>query len=100
MFQWVGNSVILTMWGKVDRGLKPRLVESIVNSLNIWLNGLTGEEVILGGHIEFLENENPVTDLMAGIAHFHIYMTPPSPAKELEFVLEYDISYLQTLFGA
>lgn len=100
MFQWVGNSVILTMWSKVDRGLKPRLVESITNSLNIWLNGLTGEEVILGGRIEFLEKENPVTDLMAGIAHFHIYMTPPSPAKELEFVLEYDISYLQTLFGA
>jgi len=98
MFQWVGNSVILSMWSKVDRGLKPRLVESVVQSLNIWLNGLTAEEVILGGRIEFLEEENPVTDLMAGIAHFHIYLTPPSPAKELDFVLEYDISYLETLF--
>ena len=98
MFQWVGNSVILSMWSKVDRGLKPRLVESVVQSLNIWLNGLTAEEVILGGRIEFLEEENPVTDLMAGIAHFHISLTPPSPAKELDFVLEYDISYLETLF--
>lgn len=100
MFQWVGNSVILSMWGKVDRGLKPRLVESVVQSLNIWLNGLTADEVILGGRIEFLEEENPVTDLMAGIAHFHIYLTPPSPAKELDFVLEYDVSYLETLFAA
>lgn len=98
MFSWVGNSIILSMWNKVDRGLKPRLVESVVQSLNIWLNGLTAEEVILGGRIEFLEEENPVTDLMAGIAHFHIYLTPPSPAKELDFVLEYDISYLETLF--
>lgn len=48
MFQWVGNSVILSMWSKVDRGLKPRLVESVVQSLNIWLNGLTADEVILG----------------------------------------------------
>lgn len=100
MFQWVGNSVILSMWSKVDRGLKPRLVESVVQSLNIWLNGLTADEVILGGRIEFLEEENPVTDLMAGIAHFHIYITPPSPAKELDFVLEYDVSYLETLFAA
>ena len=98
MFQWVGNSVILSMWSKVDRGLKPRLVESVVQSLNIWLNGLTADEVILGGRIEFLEEENPTTDLMAGIAHFHIYITPPSPAKELDFVLEYDVSYLETLF--
>ncbi len=100
MFSWVGNSVILSMWSKVDRGLKPRLVESVVQSLNIWLNGLTADEVILGGRIEFLEEENPVTDLMAGIAHFHIYLTPPSPAKELDFVLEYDVSYLETLFAA
>lgn len=100
MFQWVGNSVILSMWSKVDRGLKPRLVESVVQSLNIWLNGLTADEVILGGRIEFLEEENPTTDLMAGIAHFHIYLTPPSPAKELDFVLEYDVSYLETLFAA
>ena len=100
MFQWVGNSVILSMWSKVDRGLKPRLVESVVQSLNIWLNGLTADEVILGGRIEFLEEENPTTDLMAGIAHFHIYITPPSPAKELDFVLEYDVSYLETLFAA
>lgn len=100
MFQWVGNSVILSMWSKVDRGLKPRLVESVVQSLNIWLNGLTADEVILGGRIEFLKEENPTTDLMAGIAHFHIYLTPPSPAKELDFVLEYDVSYLETLFAA
>lgn len=100
MFAWVGNSVILSMWSKVDRGLKPRLVESVVQSLNIWLNGLTADEVILGGRIEFLEEENPITDLMAGIAHFHIYITPPSPAKELDFVLEYDVSYLETLFAA
>lgn len=99
MFQWVGNSVILSMWSKVDRGLKPRLVESVVQSINIWLNGLMADEVILGGRIEFLEEENPVTDLMAGIAHFHIYLTPPSPAKELDFVLEYDVSYLETLFS-
>lgn len=98
MFDWVGNSVILSVWSKVDRRLNRRLIESIVDGLNIWLNGLMADEIIIGGRIEFLEEENSDTDLMAGKAKFHIYLTPPSPAKELDFVLEYDISYLENLF--
>lgn len=100
MFGWVANAVILSMWNKVDRKLNRRLVESVVQTLNLWLNGLTAEEKILGGRIEFLEEENSNTDLMAGKAKFHIYLTPPSPAKELDFVLEYDVSYLENLFAA
>lgn len=100
MFSWVGNSVILSVWSKVDRRLNRRLIESVVDSLNIWLNGLMADEIILGGRIEFLEEENTETDLMAGKARFHIYLTPSSPAKELDFVLEYDVSYLENLFAA
>ena len=100
MFGWVANTVILSMWKKVDRKMNKRLIESVVQSLNIWLNGLMAEEKVLGGRIEFLEEENTETDLMKGVAHFHIYLTPPSPAKELDFVLEYDISYLESLFSA
>lgn len=100
MFDWVGNSVILSVWNKVDRRLNRRLIESVVDSLNIWLNGLMADEVIIGGRIEFLEEENSDTDLMAGKAKFHICLTPSSPAKELDFVLEYDVSYLENLFVA
>ena len=98
MFGWVGNSVILSVWSKVDRRLNKRLIESVVDSLNIWLNGLMADEVVLGGRIEFLEQENIESDLMAGKARFHIYLTPSSPAKVLDFVLEYDVSYLENLF--
>lgn len=98
MFGWVANTTILSVWDKVDRALKPRLIESVTQTLNLWLNGLMAEGKILGGRIEFNEEENTETDFMAGIAHFHIYLTPPSPAKELDFVLEYDVSYLSALF--
>ena len=57
------------------------------------------EEKILGGRVEFLEEENTTTDLLSGKAKFHIYLTPPSPAKELDFVLEYDVSYLENIFA-
>lgn len=36
---------------------------------------------------------------MDGIVRWHIYLTPPSPARELEFTLEYDPDYLNTLFA-
>lgn len=99
MFGWVANSVILSMWSKVDKKLNKRLIESVTQSINIWLNGLMAEEKILGGRVEFLEEENTTADLLAGKAKFHIYLTPPSPAKELDFVLEYDVSYLENIFA-
>lgn len=97
MFKWVANSVVLSTWNKVDRRLNKRLLESITQSLNQWLNGLMSEEKILGGRVEFLRDENQDIDLMAGKATFHIYITPQSPAQEFSFLLEYDTRYLSGL---
>ena len=100
MFDWVGNSLINTFWGQIDRPMTRILVDSIVNSANIWMNGLTGSGYILGGRVEMIEAENSVTDLMAGIVKLHIYITPPSPAQEIDFTLEYDVNYVQEALGA
>lgn len=99
MFGWVSNSVILTYWSKIDKKLNRRLIDSIVDSLNIWLNGLTSEEKLLGARVEFREEENNTAALMAGKAVFHIFMTPASPAQEIEFVLEYDVDYVTAAFA-
>lgn len=100
MFAWVGNSVILTYWNKVDDNMTPRFVDSIVDSINIWLNGLTSEGKILGGRVEFRAEDNNLVDIMSGKAKFHIYLTPPSPAREIEFLLEYDTNYVLAAFAA
>ena len=55
---------------------------------------------MLGGRVEFREEENPVTSLMAGKATFHIFLTPPSPMRECEFVLEYDVEYVSAALTA
>lgn len=99
MFNWVGNSLILTFWQRLDAPLNRRQIDTIVDSANIWLNGLVAQGQLLGARVEFLEDENPQTDLMDGIARFHVFMTPPSPNREIDFVLEYDPSYLDGLFG-
>jgi len=99
MFAWIGNTLVQTYWQRVDFPLNRRQVDTIVDSVNIWLNGLAARQYILGGRIEFSADENPPTDLMDGIARFHVYVTPPSPNREIDFVLEYDVNYLSTLFA-
>ncbi|WP_375104056.1 phage tail sheath family protein [Paenibacillus sp. RS8] len=99
MFNWIGNSIILTYMQKVDDPMNKRLITTITDSLNIWLNGLTSSGALLGGRVEFNDSENPVTDLMAGKLTFHLHITPPGPAQEISFLLEYDTSYLTALFA-
>ena len=54
---------------------------------------------LLGGRVEFREDENTTTDLMDGKLYFHVYMTPPAAARDIEFVQEYDPEYISTLFA-
>lgn len=97
-FKWCAKSFILSYWAQIDKKITPRFVETIVDSFNIYLNNLTAQGKILGGRIEFTQAENSNADLMAGKIKFHVYLTPPSAAKEIEAVFEYDVSYLETLF--
>lgn len=99
MFDWQGNTFILTYWQKIDKPTNRVLIGTLINSENIRLNGLAARGYILGGRMEFRTDENPTTDLMNGIIRFHTYITPPAPAEQIEDTLEYDPSYLQTLFG-
>jgi len=94
MFDWVGNTIIRTFWVKLDDPMNRRLIDTILDTCNIWLNGLVGSGYLLGARAAYLEDENSLTDLMAGILHFHIYITPPSPMQECDFTLEYDVNYL------
>lgn len=101
MFNWVGNTILLTYFQKTDRPLIKRNIETIVDSLNIWLNGLARQEYLIGHpQVTFREEDNPVTDLIAGIVRFHIRITPPPSMRELEFILEFDVEQMQTLFAS
>ncbi|MFJ1230861.1 phage tail sheath family protein [Yersinia proxima] len=100
MFNWVLNTLIETYWSKIDDPTNKRLIQSVITSANIWLNGLTANENIAGGRVVFIERENAVTDLMDGILRFHVFLTPFSPAREIDFVMEYDSNYLNNLFSS
>jgi len=98
MFDWIGNTIVTTYWNSVDMPITKRRINTIVDSVNIWLNGLASQEYILGGRIVPEDDDNAATDLIDGILRFHLYITPPTPAREIDFILEYDPDYLSTLF--
>ncbi len=99
MFDWQYQTFILTYWQKVDQPLTRRLVKTVVDSEQIRLNGLTARGYLLGASVQFLEDENPLTDLLNGIFRVHSYITPPVPAEQIEDTLEYDVNNFQALFN-
>ena len=100
MFDFIGNTLIRTFWSKLDKPMTPALRDSILQTCNIWLGGLTGGGYLYGARAEMLAEENPLTSLLDGIITLHIYNAPPVPAQEIDFILEYDVSYMETALAA
>ena len=99
VFSRVSNTLISSFFWRIDALVNKRLVQSIINSVNIWLNALSATEKLLGGRVEFLEEENSVSELINGHITFHLFFAPPSPAEHIDFKLELDTNYFSTLFS-
>lgn len=98
MHNWISNSIILTTWAKVDDPTNRSLIDSVVDSLNIWLNGLTARGALIGGRVEFKQEQNPITDLLNGTVRFSVSIAEPTPGENLEFIVEFDANYYNSLF--
>lgn len=99
MFNWHAQTFIQTYWAKVDKPINKRLIQTVVDSENIRLNSYVAQGILLGARVEFQEDENPTTNLLDGKIKFHTYFTPPTPAREIENVIEYDPDYFSSLFS-
>ncbi len=95
MFDFIGNTLIRTFWNKLDKPMTTALRDSILLTCNYWLSGLVGSGYLYGARCEMLADENPLTSLLDGIITLHVYNAPPVPAQEIDFVLEYDVSYME-----
>jgi phage tail sheath protein FI len=98
MFNYITNTIIITCQSRIDMPIRKILVDDIVTSLNSRLNGLQSAGQIAGGRVEFLAGDNPNSSLLAGIIKFRVYFCPFPPAKDIEFTIEYDPSYLDSVF--
>ncbi len=99
-FTWAGNSFILTYFQKVDSPLNKRLVQDIVDSTNITGNGYVARGFCAAYRIAYLEDENPTTSLLNGVVTFHQYLSPYTPAEDIECILEFDPNALSSAINA
>jgi len=95
---WIANTIILTTWSKVDAPITRRLIDSICDTMNMWFNGLESRGVIIGGRVVFKKENNPTPDLINGKIRFNYYVAAPTPAEDIENILEFDPTYYNNLF--
>lgn len=94
MFNWQGNTFILTYFDKVDDPMNFVLIENIVDSENIRCAAYAPTHWA-GASIEYLEADNPITDILAGKMTFRQHIAPYTPAETINNILNYDTSMLQ-----
>jgi hypothetical protein len=87
---WAANTFILTYFARVDSPANPRLIEAIVDSENVRGNGFVARGVCARYEIEFNDSENTTADLLDGKLTFHQYITPYTPAEDIEDIIEFD----------
>ena len=98
MVNFICSAFIQNYISELDVPINRRFLESVLQSANIYLSSLVAKGALLGGRLEFNEEDNTTTDLMSGALHFRLYVTPPSPAESMTFELEIDTSYYSALF--
>lgn len=99
MFNWWGNSFILTYFQEVDDPANLRLIDRIVDTENIRANGFKGKQQIADAKITFTAADNPITDILGGKIQFKQKLTTYTPAKEIVNTLEFDPTALQKALG-
>jgi hypothetical protein len=87
---WAANSFILTYFQRVDSPANKRMIEAIVDSENVRGNGFVARGVCARYEIVFNEDENSTADLLNGKLTFHQYITPYTPAEDIEDIIEFD----------
>ena len=94
MFNWHGNTFILTYFSKVDDPMNTVLIESIVDSENIRCAAYAPDKWA-GAEMQYLASDNPTTDILAGKITFRQRIAPYTPAQEIDNILSYDTDMLQ-----
>lgn len=98
MFNFIGNTLVLTAMQFVDTPGAVRQIESVTETVQLFLNSLKSFGALIAGTVEFLQGDNPTANLLNGNYAWHLYLTVPLPMQAIQFLLEFDISQLAQLF--
>ncbi len=98
-FSWWGNRFIITYADKIDDPANYRLIESFVDSENVFANGLVAADKCAGLRMEYRQEDNYIGDVLNGKITFREYLAPYTPAEYVLDILEYDPSMVEEALG-
>ena len=94
MTDFICNTFVATFWSKLDRPMTRVLIDSVVNSFNTFLAGLTSDGKLYGGKIEYVPDNNPASDLIAGKFRLDTSVASPVPAQQIDNYVTFDVDML------
>ena len=86
-------------FSNLDAPITKRNIDSILQSANLYLASLASQGAILGAELEFNEEDNSTSDLMAGKITFNLRWLGAPPAEAIIFKVQVDTSYFSNLFS-
>lgn len=98
-FSWWGNRFITDYLYKVDDNANYRLIESFVDSENVFANSLVSSGKCAGLRMEYKQEDNPIGNVLDGKVVFREYLAPYTPAEDILDILEYDPSMVEAALG-
>ena len=83
----------------IDNPISRRDIDSIIASVQQWLNSLVNEGKLLYATVEFVEDNNSVKDMVSGDFVFDVSSTNTPNAKSITFRTHYTTEGISTLTG-
>ncbi len=100
MQDYICNTFIDTFWSFLDKPLTRPLIDAIVNSFNSWLNGLTHENKLYGGELQYVADNNTTAALVNGQFRLDCVMASPVPAQQINMYVTYDVDLITEALSA
>lgn len=94
---YAANSLLLAAARFVDDPLRRAQIDRVVDAARLFGNRLVGDGGSLGFEADFAPEDNPATDLAAGLVRFRARFLPPPPMERIEITLAVDLSYFDAL---
>lgn len=97
MMRYLVNTLQYEYIDEIDRPYSRRDIDSILISVQQWLNSLINQGKILHGTISFKETSNPESSLVDGDFVFDVETTTTPNGKSITFKVQYSLTGLSTL---
>ncbi len=100
MQDFLCNTFTKTYWSYIDKPLSRVTIDAIVNSFNSYLNGLVHDGKLYGGSVQYIPDNNPTANLIAGKIRLDFEMASPVPAQQIDLHEKFNVDLMTVALAA